>query len=177
MGSIGARVSKGEDILYRALLSMDRRIWRLAYSYVRNVEDAQDLSQDIRLKVLEKGGGFLGDSSAETWIFRVAINACRDYARKGARRSASEVELVEELHSPGEDRAMAIALGIAMEGLPPRQRQLLSLREFGGLAYREIAQVLGLSIGSVESGIFDARRSLAVRLGVAEGGMDGTESG
>lgn len=158
------------DGLVQALLRLDRTIWLIAYSYSRNAEDAADLAQEVRLRVLEKGAGFRGAARPETWIYRIAVNVCRDQVRAGSRKRSRELALETDIETPTEDREALLALRSALDALPPRQRQLLSLREFGGLSYREIAAALGISIGSVESGIFDARSRLARLLATRRGG-------
>ncbi|HTX72704.1 MAG TPA: RNA polymerase sigma factor [Rectinemataceae bacterium] len=143
------------------LLNLDRKIWGIAYSYSRNAEEAKDLSQNIRLRVLEKVWRFRGESSPETWVYRIAINLAKDYARAAMRRRHRETELDEELPQAPVDHDAVLSLRSALQRLSPRQRQLISLREFAGLPYKEIAVTLGISLGSVESGLFDARARLA----------------
>jgi len=147
--------------LLQVLLSLDRKIWGIAYSYSKNAEDARDIAQEVRLRIIEKGESYRGGASLETWMYRIAVNVCRDHARSGARKRKREVPMEEDVEAPSEDREALFALRTALEGLPARQRQLLSLREFGGLSYKEVAGVLGLSLGSVESGLFDTRTRLA----------------
>lgn len=146
--------------LREALLALDRRIWRMAYAYSRDPDEAADLAQEIRLRVLEKAPSFSGRSSAETWVYRVAINKCRDFARAKRRSLERETAIGPEVEAPVRDEDAAIALREALSALGARQRQLVSLREFAGLPYRDIAEVLGVSVGTVESGLFDARRKL-----------------
>lgn len=141
---------------------MDRAIWRIAWSFARRFEDAEDLSQDIRLHLLESESSFAGRSDPKTWVYRVAINRALDWSRKARRWLQEPLEL--DVAATESDQAGILALRGALEKLGRRQRQVLLLREMEGLTYKEIAETLGISLGSVESTLFDARRKLAARL-------------
>lgn len=156
----------GREVIQEALLEMDRALWRLSWSWSSSLEEAEDLCQTMRLRVLERASTFKGRSTPHTWIYRVALNAGLDHGR--ARKRERFLPLEEDL--PARDPARleeSLDLRSALARLPKRQRQIITLREVEGLTYKEIAEVLGIALGSVESGLFDARRKLAALLGVA----------
>ena len=146
-------------------------VYNLALRLSGEPEEAADLTQEAFLKIHRHLNGFRGRSALRTWIYRVAINCCRSrYRRQRAWRSRfflDDVEGMEKLpdrrRSP-EDRAIAQRTGElveeALEALPEIYREAVYLRDLEGLTYEEIAQVLGLRLGTVRSRIARGRDRL-----------------
>lgn len=141
-------------------------VFNLAVRLAGEREEAADLTQEVFLRVYRHLGRFRGRSSLKTWIYRVALNHCR--SRLGRRRP------VEPLDTPGaepvdpargpESRALAgdaeRRVAAALAGLAPMFREAVVLRDLEGLAYQEIAEVLGVRVGTVRSRIARGREQL-----------------
>ena len=130
--------------------------------------EAEDLVQEVFLRVHRHLGSFAGRSSLKTWIYRITINHCR--SRLGRRSRQREREMAtppEGVRDPGrgpEERAMAAdaarQLQDALAALPRRFREAVVLRDVEGLAYEEIASVLRVPVGTVRSRIARGRDGL-----------------
>ncbi len=149
--------------VYRRFAEM---VFNLAYRLAGEREEAADLTQEVFLRIYRHLGRFHGGSSLKTWIYRVALNHCR--SRLGRRRPLEPLddagaEPVDPARGP-ESRALAGDAGrrvaAALAGLPPAFREAVVLRDLEGLAYQEIAEVLGVRVGTVRSRIARGRDQL-----------------
>jgi RNA polymerase sigma-70 factor, ECF subfamily len=160
-----AASQRGEREAFDELvLRYQRDIYRLCYRYVNNHEDANDLAQDVFLKAYKAIGGFRGDSSFSTWLYRIAVNTCLNF--RAVRRPPID-ELPEGLtdHSPSaserlESEDAAARVRAAVERLPARQRATLILKIYQELTHEEVAAVLGSSVGTVKANLFHALGNL-----------------
>ncbi|MGD2114665.1 MAG: sigma-70 family RNA polymerase sigma factor [Acidobacteriota bacterium] len=161
--------------LYRAY---ERMVFNLALRLSGDRERAADLSQEIFLRVYRHLDRFRGRSSLKTWIYRVAVNHCRSRLRPRAlrielftpsREDEDPLAEVADSRRGPEELAMAgdaeRALRAALAELPRSFREAVVLRDLEGLAYDEIAEVLGVKIGTVRSRIARGRRRLSELLG------------
>ena len=150
-------------------------VFNLALRMAGREEVAEDLVQDIFLRVHRHLARFNGRSSLKTWIYRVAINQCR--SKLGRRRWFTQplaeenegegVHLVDAARTPesrtlAHDAARQVSRGLAK--VKPKFREAVVLRDLEGLTYEEIAQVLGVRIGTVRSRIARGRDQLRVVL-------------
>lgn len=142
------------------------RVFNLALHYVQHVEDAEEITQDVFVKVHDKLSSFRGEADAGTWIYRIAINTSLDYlrARKSGKRAfwlrvvsihgkSKEQEPGNSLH-PGitmEHKEALSALFQAINKLPERQRSALILLKLEGMNTQEAAKVMNLSPKALES--------------------------
>lgn len=153
--------------IYRAYEEM---VFNLALRLSGDRERAADLSQEIFLRIYRHLGTFQGRSSVKTWVYRVAVNHCRSRlarrpppSRPGDADDEQLARLADPRRSP-EERAVASdearRVERALAGLPRTFREAVVLRDLEGLAYDEIAEVLGLRLGTVRSRIARGRRML-----------------
>ena len=135
---------------------------------VRNPELAEDLVQETFLRAWKSKDSYRGDASQRGWLYAIAANVVRDWARRRGRRF-EEVPLPEhvDLPAPASDPAgdvvateAAARLTSTLRELPANQREMFLLRERDGLSYREIADVLSCPVGTVMSGLARAREKL-----------------
>ena len=153
----------------------EEMVYNLAFRLSGNYEEAADLTQEIFLRIYRHLGSFGGRSSLKTWIFRIAVNHCRDRLSRwrpltqplGDDPSEGEVAYADPSRGPEElavaaDEGRRVAEGLAK--LPPAFREAVVLRDIEGLSYEEIAEVLGVRIGTVRSRIARGRDQLRVLL-------------
>ncbi len=167
-----ARIRTGDAAALRVVVERyQQRIFALVHGIIRDAHEVEDVAQEVFLKVFTKIDAFDGRSQFYTWLYRVAANAAKDHLKKRSRRPAVAIDEEEQL--PGSDRDPLRAAEVAetrrivraeIAALPVRYREILTLRELDGLAYARIAEILGISIGTVESRIHRARERLKRRL-------------
>ncbi len=170
-----ARVRAGELPALEELFNRYRnQVFSLAYRMTGNPSDAEDLCQEIFLQVMRKVGSFEGRSSFSTWLYRVSMNRSRDYLRRKKRSPEflSHDGDPPERHEPHlttsgglesaaiSSEAQRLVQGALME-LPVSLRAPLVLHALEGMQYHEVAELLGLPVGTVKSRIFRARVKLA----------------
>jgi RNA polymerase sigma-70 factor (ECF subfamily) len=159
-------------------------VFNLVYRLLNNPADANDVVQEVFLKVFRNIGSFRGQSSLKTWIYRIAVNEAHNNRRWFCRHRKKEIGLERDeedrsyqdtLPDPGlspfqlavEGEAQQI-LEAAMQGLNPTFRAAVVLRDIEDLSYEEIADILQISLGTVKTRIMRGRdilrRALTVRL-------------
>ncbi len=151
--------------------------YRVAYRLLGNEADALDAVQEGFVKALTHLPGFQGRSSFKTWLLRVVSNASLDLGRQRGRRETLSMDAIgtkerEGLEPPvGADPSRGLEredlrgqLHKALEKLPEAQRRTFVLHAEAGLSYREVAEVLGVSIGTVMSRLYYARQKLRASL-------------
>ncbi len=150
------------------------KVFSLAYGLTRDRAAADDLAQEILVKAYFVLPKFKFRSEFGTWLFRVAVNHIKDYLRKTRRRRQDlplqnvpekEVATEDQSYEEGqrEERRRALVWG-ALRRLPQKYRVILTLRDIQGFSYEEIARLLGISMGTVDSRLFRARKMLRERL-------------
>lgn len=159
------------------------KVYALARRFGFDADEAEDGVQEVFLKVQRRIGTFRGDSALSTWLYQVAVNSLRDHRRKQLRLKRAlpfqDAPGAEAVSEPAEQRIPAatatpvddaarversLLVRAALDRLPTQFREVLVLRELEGWSYRDIARVLGLAQGTVESRIFRARGRLAAEL-------------
>jgi RNA polymerase sigma-70 factor, ECF subfamily len=157
------------------------RVFNLARMSTGNDADAEDVAQEVFVRVFRGLGGYRGDSTFRTWLYRVAVNVIRTYRTRPSlfgrfRRvepdGADGANEMDGLAGPGnlEDSvAYRNAIDHALGRLPADLRTAVTLRDIDGLEYKEIAAVLDVPIGTVMSRISRARERLRPILAEALG--------
>ena len=152
---------------------MDRyqeRVFRLLSRFSRDRGEVEDLAQDVFVKVFRKLHTFQKGSGLYTWVYRIAVNTANDHLSRQKRRRLHLVEDASDLDSgrrdpehagaaqPLVDEEVRSVTREVLQGLPEKYRTIPVLREYEDLSYTEMAEVLGCSIGTVESRLFRARQ-------------------
>ena len=135
------------EALYRERLP---EFTRAAAAIAGDPEWGRDAVQDAFAKALRKRRRFRGDGSLEAWVWRIVVNAARDVARRQRRKVAA----------PTPVEARADELGLPLDLLSERQREVLFLHYYADLDYTTIAHALGISPGTVGATLSTARRTL-----------------
>ena len=170
------KVKRGDKSAFDLLvIKYQSRIINLVSRFVRNPEDAMDVTQEAFIKAYRALPNFRGDSAFYTWLYRIAVNTAKNHLALQGRRpletdqDVSEVEQIEggdalkEQASPEHllltDEIQDTILK-TIEDLPDDLRTAITLREIEGLSYEEIATVMECPIGTVRSRIFRAREAV-----------------
>ncbi len=169
-----ARYAAGDREALEELFRRHRSVaYRVAYRLLGNESDALDAVQDGFIKVLTHLPGFQGRSSFKTWLLRVMSNAALDFGRQRSRRETlsldGERETPHTFFDPtlGLERAdLRQLLNQALATLSDAQRRTFILHADGELSYREVAEVMEISIGTVMSRLFYARQKLRAFLAI-----------
>ncbi len=170
----------GEPAAFEALVTAyENKIYNLALRYLGSRDDAEDASQEVFLRVFRFLPGFHEESSFSTWIYRIAVNVCKDMLKAKSQRAEqpleqdngdeeeSVIQIPDSRYEPEtvvSDKEQREILCKAILSLPEPQREILILRDVRGLSYDEIAEVLSLEIGTVKSRIARARENLRKKL-------------
>ncbi len=145
----------------------DRKIQGAVYRVVGQTEDVRDIAQEAFLKAYRALPLFKREAKFSSWLYQIALNLCRDRLRR-RRRSLAEVSLdllTENGELPvatggpsavemAEANEMAETVGSAVWGLPEEQREVIVLKEYQGLTFQEIAEVLGLPVSTVKTRLY-----------------------
>ncbi|HEY7816954.1 MAG TPA: sigma-70 family RNA polymerase sigma factor [Vicinamibacteria bacterium] len=143
------------------------RIQGICFRYAGNRADAEDLVQEVLLRIYRGLEGFRGESSFRTWVYRITVNACLNWvaSRKGFDALDAEIPdrrptIIERLvRAESRDR-----LRRAISELPDRQRMTVLLRVYEELSHKEIAEVMACPVGTVKANFFFALKNLRKRL-------------
>lgn len=140
------------------------KYYRLAYSYVKNKEDALDIVQESIYKAISSLSTIESPEYIKTWFYRIVINTSLDFLRKQKKIIITDDETLE-FYSPGaDDNYEDIDLQRALEELPPNYRSIIVLRFFEDLKIEEIADVLELNVNTVKTRLYSALKKLRLSL-------------
>ena len=162
----------------KLVTAYEKNVYNIALRMVGDPDDAADMTQETFIKAYRALSSFRGDSKFSSWLYRIASNVCLDFLRSRSRHpqvslnSSDEddrttFELPDMSRNPEEQLMKKLSMEAVRRGLeqlPEQQRQILVLRELGGLSYAELARILGLEEGTVKSRIFRARKRLCAIL-------------
>ena len=175
------RVQKGDKGAFDLLvLKYEQKIVNLVMRYVRDPEQALDITQEAFIKAYRALPRFRGDSAFYTWLYRIAVNTAKNYLA-AQRRRPMDIELDMQdpdqygLHAKLKEtddpegvtlsRELQETLERAIDALPDDLRTAIILRELDGMSYEEIAQTMDCPEGTVRSRIFRARDAIGKKVG------------
>jgi RNA polymerase sigma-70 factor (ECF subfamily) len=152
----------------------ERRIFALTYGILGREEDARDATQETFLAAFRNLRGFRGEAKVSSWLHRIAVNQCLTRQRRARVRNESALEDSlegefaatpdESPVSVVEGRQRTVAVRRALNGLPLELRQIVVMKEFEELTFREIAEVLELPLSTVKSRLYTGLKQLQLRL-------------
>ncbi|NIM14432.1 MAG: RNA polymerase sigma-70 factor [Candidatus Aminicenantes bacterium] len=162
-----------EEIVHRYHV----KVINLVYYFLHDRNEAEDIAQDVFLKVWRNAGKFKGKSSFATWLYRIVVNTCLNHRRdkkNEAKYLESNIDPADITGNPdcipGSNRETLSMLTKeereywvhrAIQKLPPMQRMAIILSRFEGYSYKEIAKLMNVSVSSVESHLFRAKKNVA----------------
>jgi RNA polymerase sigma-70 factor (ECF subfamily) len=164
---------RGEETAFTALAIKYREaIYRIARRLVRSHEDASDVTQEVLIRVHRALPRFAARAQLRTWLFRITVNLCLDFAARRSRDVLTDGTLHEPLAPSGdgpeewvERRELGEAVARAIDALSPRQRAMVVLRVYQDLPYVDIARIMGCAEGTVKATMFAAFGKLRTTLG------------
>jgi RNA polymerase sigma-70 factor (ECF subfamily) len=174
------RVKKGDRDAFDLLFDRyQHKILNLVARYLRDPQDVEDVTQEAFIKAFRALPRFRGDSAFYTWLYRIAINTAKNHLVSRSRRPpGTDVDLddaeffdgndaLRESESPESALArdqLSAEIDSAIADLPDDLRSAVTLREFDGLSYEQIAEIMDCPVGTVRSRIFRARESIDKRI-------------
>jgi len=180
------RAAAGDTEAFNQLVTRwEHTIHGLAYRVLGREEDARDVTQEAFLRAYRGLARFKGQARFSSWLYRIALNLCRDWMRRQRRRSERpmvedfepfEQTLVDPISESVEELIVRRDLGRAvarlMAELPGEQRTVIVLKEYHGLTFREIADLLDCPLSTVKTRLYQGLTVLRRRL--VQGGVDTT---
>ncbi len=172
----------GDQAAFRELVKRyQQKAYGIAFSMLRDADDAMDVTQEAFIKVHRYLDNFKGSSSFYTWLYRITVNLCIDHIRKNKKAQTVEYEDAMD-HDEGQGgellpstmdmdparnldrRELREMIDRALERLSPTHRAVILMREVEGLSYKEMAEVMEVSMGTIMSRLFHARRRMQAAL-------------
>ena len=183
-----AAVQAGDtDSLGVLVVRWQEPLYRFVYRMLPRPDDARDVCQETFLRVLKKANRFKKGSRFSTWMYQIALNLCRDQARRRkrwgllmaeSRAFDEQIGPPADSHSPGVDpsasfdqREKQAAIAAALTEIPPEQREVLILKEYEGLKFCEIAEILGCPESTIKSRMYyglNGLRTVLIRQGIRQ---------
>ena len=171
------RALSGEpDAFGEIVRRWERRIFALTYGMLGREEDARDATQETFLAAFRNLRGFRGEAKVSSWLHRIAVNQCITRQRRAKVRNEAALEDEEDKAntfaaplegSPAtitEGRQRTAAVRRALNGLPMELRQVVVMKEFEELTFREISEALALPLSTVKSRLYTGLKQLQMRL-------------
>jgi RNA polymerase sigma-70 factor (ECF subfamily) len=175
---VAKSVGGDADSFNELVLRWERPIYALAYRTIGREEDARDVCQETFLRAFRALPGFRGQAKFSSWLYRIALNLCRDWIRRERRaplvQPPEDMDLIEMAAAaePSESIEDLVArkdlsrlVEKAMALLPEEQRTAIVLKEYHGLTFQEIAELVGCPLSTVKTrlyqGLIVLRRELA----------------
>ena len=170
------RVRKGDKQAFNLLVAKYQyKIQNLISRFIKDRSEQEDVTQEAFIKAYRAIANFRGDSAFYTWLYRIAVNTAKNHLVGASRRppgqdidpdenaAVNAASGLIELNSPEQilqNDELVSVIRAAIAALPDELKQAITLREFDGLSYEDIAEVMGCPIGTVRSRIFRAREAI-----------------
>jgi len=174
------QLKQGDETAFKTIVEQWKdMVYNTILGIVQNEAEAEDLAQDVFIKVFEKVGTFKGDSKFSTWLYRIATTTALDHLRSKKRKKrfgflqslggggSEEKEQVPDFNHPGvslDNKERAAVLFKAIDALPENQKSAYTLHKLEGLSYRDVSEVLNTTVSAVESLMSRANQNLRKQL-------------
>ena len=173
-------IIQNRDAIQYLVIIYQKHVIKTAYYFVVNMEDAEDLSQEVFLEILKSINLFKKNASLSTWIYRITVNKSLDHLRRQKRRNiiqtmgsffkepSKEINRIDNklstMDTRNDEKEKRVIIDKAVNSLPENQKIAFILNKYEELAYKEIAEIMNLSLSSVESLIHRAKLNLQRKL-------------
>jgi RNA polymerase sigma-70 factor (ECF subfamily) len=161
------QLKRGEEAAFRSIVDQWKdMVYNTVLGIVQNETESEDITQDVFIKVFENISSFKGDSKFSTWLYRIATTTALDHLRSKKRKKRfgflfsittneeNESDQIPDFQHPGvklDNKERSKVLFKAIDKLPDNQKAAYTLNKLEGLSYREISDVLHISVSAVES--------------------------
>lgn len=181
--SLIENITKGDENAFRELIDLYKnKVYNTIYQFTQNHDDTQDISQDVFMEIFLSANKFRNESSVATWIYRIAVNKAINYIKKNkyhrltlklknvfftTHKDESFPEPYDTSILPDaklENNELALLLQNAINTLPENQKTAFILHKSEDLSYKEISEIMKISLASVESLMHRARKNLQKKL-------------
>ncbi len=166
------------DSFNQLVLRWERPIYALAYRQLGREEDARDVCQETFLRAFRAIGGFRGQAKFSSWLYRIALNLCRDWVRRQRRtpvvQMPEDMDVIETVMAREPVESIEDVVGRhdltkrvekAMAKLPEEQRTAIIMKEYHGLTFQEIADLVGCPLSTVKTRLYQGLAVLRRELG------------
>lgn len=168
------KTSKKDVFAFEELVKRyQHKIINLIYKYVNNSSDAEDLAQEVFLIVWKSASGFRYKSKFSTWLYKITVNTCLNYKKKkevhnkyfeqNSEHVERKINETSDYMNPAtaiEDKYISGVVRRSIDELPPKQKIALILCSFEGHSYKEISEIMDISVSAVESVLFRAKQNI-----------------
>jgi RNA polymerase sigma-70 factor (ECF subfamily) len=178
---VARSVAGDKESFDQLILRWERPIFALAYRTIGREDDARDVTQEAFLRAFRALPGFKGEAKFSSWLYRITLNLCRDWARRERRTpvvqapegmdatemAAATPSATESIEDRVARRDLSRHVARAMQVLPEEQRSAILLKEYHGLTFQEIAELQGCPLSTVKTRLYQGlsvlRRELEKR--------------
>ncbi|MGM0847422.1 MAG: sigma-70 family RNA polymerase sigma factor [Bacillota bacterium] len=165
-----------DSLLEEIMKEYGDELVRLAYSYVKDVDIAKDITQNAFVKCYKKLDSFRGDSKMKTWLYRITINECKDHLKSWNHKKVQVMDYLQEntksLFPSAESTVFKEAKSQEIKNivlsLPKKYREVLHLYYYDSLNIEEVAEVTDLGVNTVKTRLRRAKQRLKIKLEEAE---------
>ena len=155
---------KTEQLLIRCITDHKENVYRLAFSYVKNKENALDIVQDSIYKAIASIDSLHNPEVVKSWFYRIVVNTSLDFLRRQKKIQFVDDDMLEA-YSPGQvDVYQDIDLERTLEDLPPKYRSIIMLRYFEDLKIEEVAEVLHENVNTIKTRLYQALQLLRIQM-------------
>lgn len=159
---------RSEAFMTQAMDAWADTVYRIALSHTRSVPDAEDITQDVFIRLLKSTVAFEDDEHLKAWLISVTINRCREMQRLSERKKTTPVATVADMKTaPAADEETVSRAGLiwkALAGLPPNMRSAIHLHYVEGYTTEEIADMVRCRPSTVRSWLFRGRKKMKTAL-------------
>ena len=175
-----AQIQNNDQLAFKELVKRyQKAVVNTCMGFVHNTDDARDLAQEVFIEVYQSIAKFRGDAKLSTWIYRIAVNKSLNFLRshkknsllksieqffKGEKNTHYEIAYNQSADSELLNNETAQVLNKALESLPENQRIAFVLSKYDEMPYAKISEVMDISVSSVESLLFRAKKNLQTKL-------------
>jgi RNA polymerase sigma-70 factor (ECF subfamily) len=176
---LAEQLKRGDEAAFKTIVEQwQDMVYNTVLGIVQNETEAEDLTQDVFIKVFENISSFKGESKFSTWLYRIATTTALDHLRSKKRKKRfgfmqslfgnnQEEKQLPDFHHPGvklDNKERSAVLFKAIAKLPANQKTAFTLHKLEGLSYREISEVLNTTVSAVESLMSRANANLRKNL-------------
>ncbi|ASK61912.1 RNA polymerase subunit sigma-70 [Virgibacillus phasianinus] len=156
--------NKTEDIFIQFIVENKENFYRLAFSYVKNAEDALDIVQESIEKTIAKKASLKDGQSIKSWFYKIVVNTSLDFLRKHKKMSLVDEEALEYFISGENDVYQDIDLQRSLDELPMKFKSIIILRFFEDLQIDEVAEILHENTNTIKTRLYKALKLLRIKM-------------